>query len=67
MPDEKTAALIFRFRERAAMRQFLGNETHYLAGFNAANELRKEIAPEPLPAEIRREVTGDGVVRELWE
>ena len=63
--------LIFRFRERAAIRQFEANQTHYLAGFQSANELRKELAakdpPEKLPVEILQEVNGDLRQKEMFE
>jgi hypothetical protein len=54
--DDRLAELLFRFRERAAIREFDGGMTRALALFNAANELRKAIAPERLPDEIIREV-----------
>ena len=65
MPD--LADLIFIFRERAAIREYLGNETRNLATYNAANEIRREIAPEPLPVEILQEVNSAGRERSLLE
>ena len=61
------ADLIFRFRERAAIREFCGNETRNVATFAAANEIRRQIAPERLPVEILQEVNSAGRERSLLE
>ena len=54
-------------RQRAAMREFEGGETRNLATFNAANELRQMIKPEPLPTEVLRDVNGAGRDRSLLD
>ena len=65
--SETKADLIFRFFERAAIREYDGGESRNVATFNAANEIRREIAPEPLPVEILREVNSAGRERTLLD
>jgi hypothetical protein len=60
------ADLIFQFRERAAIREYEGGETRNVATYNAANELRRQIAPERLPVEILQEVNAAGKDRSLF-
>ena len=59
--------IVARFRERAAIREYDGGESRNVATFAAANEIRREIAPEPLPVEILREVNSAGRERTLLD
>jgi len=47
-----TADLLFIFRERAAMIEFMSNVSRDHAEYLAAKCVRRMIAPEPLPVEI---------------
>lgn len=63
---EQINDIVARFRERAAIREYDGNETRNMATYNAANEIRRQIAPERLPLEILQEVNAAGKDRSLF-
>jgi len=53
MAEEMTTDdLLFRFRERAAIIEFMDNKSREHAEYLAAKQVRLMIAPEPIPAEI---------------
>jgi hypothetical protein len=52
MGEENVADLLFIFCERAAIIEFDGNASREHAEYLAAKQVRRMIAPKPLPAEI---------------
>jgi len=50
------AEIAERFEERAAIREFEGDERLDLAEYRAAVEVRRMIAPQPLPGWIVEQV-----------
>jgi hypothetical protein len=50
--EMNTDYLLFIFRERAAMIEFMSNVSRGHAEYLAAKCVRRMIAPEPLPVEI---------------